>query len=136
METTTTETKRTKRTKKTKKTKKTTSNELARNRETLAEARRRIQMRGAPLAIIALFVVRFYRDQPWVLAAYVVPFLVLSIRWIVGYRRLKAELGLSGEYDELDENAGWGTKFFVILFGGFAAFFVLLFLFISVVGKH
>lgn len=106
------------------------------NREILAEARRRIQTRAAPLAMGGMLVVRLFQDQPWVVVAYAVLLGGLSIRWIVDYRRLKAELGLAGEYDELDENAGWGAKTFLVLFCGFAVFFVLLFWFMSVVGKH
>lgn len=113
-----------------------TSDDVARNRETLAEARRRVQAKAAPLALGGLFVVRFFRDEPWFAVAYIVILGILSTRWIMGYRRLKAELGLAGEYDELDENAGWGAKTLLIVFGGFAVFFGLLFGLMSVLGNH
>ena len=42
-------------------------------------------------------------------------------------RATAPKLGLEGEYDDLDENAGWTGKMAFTLFGGGVVFFLLLF---------
>lgn len=78
---------------------------------------------------------RLFRD-PWFMGACFVVTIGLCVRWIGRYRRLKAELGLQNDYDELDENATTGAKTLLIMFGMFGGMFVFLALFVWAFGKR
>jgi hypothetical protein len=105
------------------------SDELITRRNTLAQARRATQGRVVSLGLGAMLMSRLFRD-PWFMGACFVVMIGLSVRWIGRYRRLKAELGLQNDYDELDENATTGAKTLLIMFGIFGGMFVFLALFV------
>jgi hypothetical protein len=114
----------------------TGTDKLTRKRNTLAEARRATQAKMAPLIVVTLAICRLCRDTPWLIVASGVLLVGLSTRWLRQYRRLRVELGLQHEYDEVDENATAGTKVLLIMFGVFAGMFVFLGVFIWAFGKR
>ncbi|MEA2752923.1 MAG: hypothetical protein QOI41_7066 [Myxococcales bacterium] len=114
----------------------TQSDQLVSNRNTLAQARRAIQAKMVPLGAAVVLMARLFREDVWLVVASTLVVIGLSIRWVVQYRRLKMELGLQNEYDELDENATMGAKTLLILFGVFGGMFLFLALLISILGKR
>ncbi len=105
-------------------------------RARLADARRSTQGKMVALAGAGLAARALAPAQPWIAGGVVGVSAVLAVWWIAGYRRLKAELALTDEYDELDENAAWGGKTIAILFGVFGSLFAFLFLVMWLTAKR
>ena len=112
------------------------SDELVQKRETLAEAQRATRAKLIPLCLATLAMTRLLRDEPWLVVVAALITVGLSIKWITDYRRLRVELGLDGEYDELDENTTNGVKTMGVLFGVFGGFFVVVALLVWLMRQH
>ena len=87
-----------------------TASELDRKRLVLAKARHATRVNMLPAAGGLLLARVLARAYPLVAVACILATAFVVVRSVVRYRRLKAELGLGAEYDELDENASWTGK--------------------------
>jgi hypothetical protein len=115
--------------------------ERLRKRNVLAEARKATQGKLATLAGAGMLMGTFFRtsisrETPWLPLACLAIGVALAIRWIGRYRRLRAELGLQNEYDELDENTTMLSNTLLVLFGVFGGMFILIAVLVFVLGKH
>lgn len=109
---------------------------MALKRTALADARGATQKKVVTCAAAASLMLTLLRDVPLLLVPGCALALGLGVHAILRYRRLRVELGLEKEYDELAENSENGAKTFIVLFAVLGGFMVFLAAFVTIFGKR